>query len=206
MLPKLSLKPPTVPCVVRPHVGGDVHARCEPPRGHVSTPYVAQKPPAAPTTGGELTRFSTKPSLSPCLPEHNLSFISQQKTNIKCTSFCFTSSAVYLPGPRSLLFLHVPDIIIAVRGMIICLLWKLADCLSPVPEELPLKGVPLEKRHKVASAALEHIMERTEQLGSERKQWRERERKKQRESGNGFMLERLFIQVHPPHSLLCFSS
>lgn len=32
--------------------------------------------------------------------------------------------------------------------MIICLLWKLADCLSPVPEELPLKGVPLEKHHK----------------------------------------------------------
>lgn len=48
----------------------------------------------------------------------------------------------------SLLFLHVPDIIIAVQGMIICLLWKLADCLSPVPEELPLEGVSLEKHHK----------------------------------------------------------
>lgn len=31
---------------------------------------------------------------------------------------------------------------------LINLLWKLADCLSPVPEELPLKGVPLEKHHK----------------------------------------------------------
>ncbi len=71
-----------------------------------------------------------------------------QKINIMCTAFCFTSATVYLPGSRSLLFLHVPDIIIAVRGMIICLLWKLADCLSPVPEELPLKGIPLEKHHK----------------------------------------------------------
>lgn len=53
-----------------------------------------------------------------------------------------------MPGSFLLLFLHVPDIIIAVRGMIICLLWKLADCLSTVPEELPLKGVPLEKHHK----------------------------------------------------------
>lgn len=32
--------------------------------------------------------------------------------------------------------------------MIICLLWKLADCLSLVPEELPLKGVPLKKHHE----------------------------------------------------------
>ena len=80
--------------------------------------------------------------------KHNLSSLSRRKTNIKCTAFGFTSATVYLHGSRSLLFLHVPDIIIAVRGMIICLLWKLADCLSPVPEELPLKGVPLEKHHK----------------------------------------------------------
>lgn len=99
------------------------------------------------TTGCEPACFCI--SLSPrCLPEHNLSFTSRQKTNIKCTAFCSTSATVYLPGSRSLLFLHVPDIIIAVRRMIICLLWKLADCLSPVPEELPLKGVPLEKHHK----------------------------------------------------------
>lgn len=64
------------------------------------------------------------------------------------SAFCFTFAAGYLFGPRLLLFLHVPDIIIAVRRMIICLLWKLADCLSLVPEELPLKGVPLKKHHE----------------------------------------------------------
>lgn len=92
--------------------------------------------------------------LSPhCLHKHNPSFIFQQKTNIKCMAFCITSATVYLPGSCLLLFLHVPDIIIAVRGMIICLLWKLADCLSPVPEELPLKGVPLEKHHRSGFSA-----------------------------------------------------
>lgn len=49
---------------------------------------------------------------------------------------------MYLPSSSLLLLPHIPDIIIAVQGMIICLLWKLADCLSPVPEELLLKGVP----------------------------------------------------------------
>ena len=88
-------------------------------------------------------------SLSPpCLLEHKLSSTSSQKTNIKCTALSFTSATVYQTGSSLLLFLHVLDIIIAVQGMIICLLWKLADCLSPVPVELPLRGVSLEKRHK----------------------------------------------------------
>lgn len=83
--------------------------------------------------------------------------------------FCFTSASVYQPGSRLLLFLHVPDIIIAVQGMIICLLWKLADCLSPVPEELPLKGVPLEKHHKsgFSSAQTHKAAHRTTQDGDE---------------------------------------
>lgn len=51
--------------------------------------------------------------------------------------FFFTSATVYLLGSPLPLFLQGPDIIIAVRWMIICLLWKLADCLSPVPAELP---------------------------------------------------------------------
>ena len=53
--------------------------------------------------------------------------------------------------------------------MIICLLWKLADCLSPVPEELPLKGVPLEKHHKSGfSGAQTHKgADRTTQDGEE---------------------------------------
>lgn len=120
------------------------------------------------TTGCEPSCFSVNPSLR-CLPEHNLSFISWQKTNIKCRAFCFTSATVYLPGSRLLLFLHVPDIIIAVQGMIICLLWKLADCLSPVPEELPLKGIPLEKHHKsgFSSAHTHKGADRTTQDGEE---------------------------------------
>lgn len=57
-----------------------------------------------------------------------------------------TSATVYLLGSTLPLFLQVPDIIIAVRGMITCLLWKLADCLSPVPEELPpYEGFLLKK-------------------------------------------------------------
>lgn len=51
--------------------------------------------------------------------------------------FFSTSATVYLLSSPLPLFLQGPDIIIAVRWMIICLLWKLADCLSPVPEELP---------------------------------------------------------------------
>lgn len=72
-----------------------------------------------------------------------LGFISIWKTNIKGAS-----ATVHRPGSPSLLFLHIPDIIIAVRSIIICLLWKLADCLSPVPEELPIVGVLLEKHHR----------------------------------------------------------
>lgn len=138
------------------------------------------------TTGCESTCFSTIPSPH-CLPEHNLSFISWQKTNIKCTAFGFTSATVYLPGSRLLLFLHVPDIIIAVRGMIICLLWKLADCLSPVPEELPLKGVPLEKHHKsgYSSAQTHKGADRTTQDTEEDTA---RKGGRQRESASAFIL------------------
>lgn len=103
-----------------------------------------QNCPELATTGCEPAHFSVNVS-SHCFPEH---FISLQKTNIKCTALCFTFVTVYLPVSLLLLFLHVPDIIIAVQGVIICLLWKLADCLSPVPEELLLEGVSLEKHHK----------------------------------------------------------
>lgn len=129
-------------------------------------------------------------SLLCCLPEHNLSFISRQKTNIKCTAFCLTSATVYLPGSRSLLFLHVPDIIIAVRGMIICLLWKLADCLSPVPEDLPLKGVPLEKHHKsgFSSAQTHKGADRTTQDDGEEDTANGGGRERERESVSAFML------------------
>lgn len=131
------------------------------------------------TTCCEPTYFSI--NLSPhCLPEHNLSFISLQKTNIKCTALCFTSATVYLPGSPLLLFLHVPDIIIAVQGMIICLLWKLADCLSPVPEELPLEGVSLEKHHKsgCSSAQTHKGADRKTQDGDEDTARGGRERKR----------------------------
>ena len=97
-------------------------------------------------------------------------------------------SAFYLCycGSRLLLFLHVPDIIIAVRRMIICLLWKLADCLSPVPEELPLKGVPLEKHHKVASAVLRRTREQIERLKTERK-IRQMQKEGEREKVNVYL-------------------
>lgn len=132
-----------------------------------------------------ITRLS--PSL--CLPEHDPCFILQQKTNIKCAGFCFTSATVYLPGPRLLLFLHVPDIIIAVRGMIICLLWKLADCLSPVPEELPLKGVPLEKHHK-SGCSTAQMHDGADRMKTERKLLRERRRWKATVSMGRFYLYR----------------
>lgn len=111
---------------------------------NMSVCTLLQNCPELATTGCEPSHFSIN-VCSRCFPEH---FISSQKTNIKFTALCFTFVTVYLPVSFLLLFLHVPDIIIAVQGMIICLLWKLADCLSPVPEELPLEGVSLEKHHK----------------------------------------------------------
>lgn len=93
-----------------------------------------------------------------CLPWHDPGFTSSQKTNIKraalCCRFFSTSATVYLLGSTLPLFLQVPDIIIAVRWMIICLLWKLADCLSPVPEELPPpRDFSWKSGTKVASAS-----------------------------------------------------
>lgn len=117
-----------------------------------------------------------------CLPETQPElYLSSRKQILSVQLFCFTSATVHLPGSRSLLFLHVPDIIIAVRGMIICLLWKLADCLSPVPEELPLKGVPLEKHRKsgFSHAQTHKGANRTARDGgvdAAKEGWRERKR------------------------------
>ena len=104
----------------------------------------------------------------------------------------FTSASVYLPASRSLLFLHVPDIIIAVRGMIICLLWKLADCLSPVPEELPLKGVPLEKRHKRIRDQIQGLTTEKEETARDGMRQTAREKEARRPSYNIY----LYISIH----------
>lgn len=129
----LALKAPT--CVVQMHVGGDVEARCVFGHRHALTFRICLR-----TTekGGGRHYHSIKLFLR-CLPELYFNF----ENNIKCTS-----ATVHRAGSLLLLFLHIPDIIIAVQVIIICLLWKLADCLSPVPEELLLAGVSLEKHHR----------------------------------------------------------
>lgn len=78
---------------------------------------------------------------------------------------------MYLPSSSLLLLPHIPDIIIAVQGMIICLLWKLADCLSPVPEELLLKGVPSTVLKCVEEQIERHAMQGTmqEENGGEKR-------------------------------------
>lgn len=80
--------------------------------------------------------------------QHELICLGGRKTNIKCTAFCF-----YLSYCASAWFSLIsvpsrPRYNYSCPRMIICLPWKLADCLSPVPAELLLKGVPLEKHHK----------------------------------------------------------
>lgn len=75
--------------------------------------------------------------------------------------------------------------------MIICLLWKLADCLSPVPEELPLKGVPLEKHHRSGFSA-GRIRNAEDRKTPERQEATARKR----ESGGAFVLKCLFKQAY----------
>lgn len=133
-----------------------------------------------------LSSISSSPRIRPPPPKQQPElYFTGRKQILSARLCCFTSATVYLPVSRSFLFLHVPDIIIAVRGMIICLLWKLADCLSPVPEELPLKGVPLEKHHKsgFSSAQTHKGADRTTQGRKGRYSKRRRERERERVAG-----------------------
>lgn len=70
--------------------------------------------------------------------------------------------------------------------MIICLLWKLADCLSPVPEELPPpRDFSLKSATKVASVGArmhkggklrDGPEEKMQHGGAGREKWRQGEK------------------------------
>lgn len=204
-------------------VGGDVHARCAHAKSHTcrdikrerkKTTTFRQLPAGARMSQTKLLAGVSGPAsllhqICWCLPWHDLGFTSSQKTNIKCAALCClffsTSATVYLLGSPLPLFLQVPDIIIAVRWLIICLLWKLADCLSPVPEELP----PPRDFSRKSGTKSGFVGPADAQRG----RLRDRLERKMRHGGGGtkkmampYFWDVYFNLLEPPHSPICFSA
>jgi len=130
----LALKPPTAPCVAPLCVGGDVHVRCvclrvcvcvfawTQTRLNIKRLCVCARLcvrkrhcPEGFSRINRLLLFHLSPLLHVC-PNTTRALFQGRKQILSARLLARSSPALHLRGSRSLLFLHVSDIIIAVRG------------------------------------------------------------------------------------------